>query len=199
MADIPLRKDGRFTYGDYRRWPEEERWELLDGGAFAMSPAPGWNHQELTGEVFAVFKEWLKGKPCKAFVSPVDVFLPEPGQSPDDVDMVDTVVQPDAGIVCDPAKIISRGVWGAPDLALEVLSPGTVLRDINQKRVLYEAAGVREYWLIDNRAEYGIIFYREGQGGFGQGTNYKEDEVLRSRIFAGLSVSLGELRKLVTA
>lgn len=195
---MPLRKDGRFTYGDYRRWPEKERWELLGGAAYAMSPAPGWNHQELVLEIVSLFRDWLKGKPCKAFISPVDVFLPEPGQVPDDVDAVDTVVQPDAGIVCDPSKIIPRGVWGAPDLVLEILSPGTVLRDINQKRRIYEAAGVREYWLIDGRAEYGIIFYREGQGGFDQGANYKEDELLQSRLFTGLSVSLGELRKLVT-
>ncbi|MDA8426773.1 MAG: Uma2 family endonuclease [Treponema sp.] len=195
MSDSkPHEGGGRFTYADYRRWPEGERWELAGGAAYAMSPASGWHHQEVAGYVFAVFKTWLGGKPCRAFIAPLDVFLPEPGREPDEADEVDTVLQPDAGIVCDRSKIFARGLWGAPDLALEVLSPSTVLRDLNQKRELYEAAGVREYWLIDGRAEYGIIFRREGPGGFDQGSTYEEDELMPSSIFGGLAIHLGELR-----
>ena len=200
MDNKALKPDAdHFTYGDYAKWPENERWELANGAAYAMSPAPGWSHQQLVLEIVILFKDWLKGKPCRAFVSPVDVFIPAPGQKLDDINSVDTVLQPDAGIVCDPSKITPRGIWGAPDLVLEVLSPSTVLRDMNQKRPFYEKAGVREYWLFDSHAEYAIIFQLMENGTFDQGITYKEDDLVPSTIFPGLSVSLQELRQLVNS
>lgn len=134
-----------YTYGDYQRWPEDVRYELIDGDAYLMAPAPLVVHQDMVGEIYRQLANALEGAPCRVLIAPVDVRLPQGDEADDEVD---TVVQPDVLLVCDPAKIDRRGVRGAPDWVLEVISPSTALRDQNTKRRLYERAGVREYWLL---------------------------------------------------
>lgn len=142
---LPKTSDRRFTYADYREWPGDERWELIDGEAYAMAPAPSISHQTLAGQLFRQIDEALDGAPCRALIAPVDVLLPAPDENEDHVS---TVVQPDILVVCDPEKITERNVRGAPDWIIEVLSPVTVRHDHLTKRALYERAGVREYWLV---------------------------------------------------
>jgi Uma2 family endonuclease len=134
-----------FTYGDYLTWPDKPRYELIDGVAYAMAPAPLLEHQEYVGHIFRMLGNALVGQPCRVYVAPVDVRLPR-AQEADE--RIDTVVQPDVLVVCDPAKLDRRGVRGAPDLAVEVLSPSTAVHDQLRKRRAYERAGVREYWLV---------------------------------------------------
>jgi Uma2 family endonuclease len=193
----PMEKhDSPYTYRDYARWPETEKCELAGGEAFAMSPAPGWNHQEIVGKIYMDFSLWFRDYPYNVFISPVDVFIPKPGQGQSDADGVDTILQPDLGVLCDRSKIMSRGVWGAPDLVLEAMSPSSILWDMIKKRAIYEAAGVKEYWLLEPRAEYGIIFVREPSGLFDQGTSYNEQNPrMASRLFPGLTLDLVDLRK----
>ena len=133
------------TYGDYLDWPEDVRYELIDGVAYLMAPAPTVRHQEIAGEIFRQIANALEGKPCRVLIAPVDVLLPKA----DEADArVDTVVQPDLLVVCDESKIGERRVRGAPDFVVEVLSPTTASHDMVIKRRLYERHGVREYWLI---------------------------------------------------
>ena len=139
------RKEQRFTYADYQRWPEEARYELIDGEAFLMAPAPLIEHQIIAGEIFRQLANALDGQACTPFVAPVDVRLPRADEADE---AIDTVVQPDVLVVCDPAKIDRRGVRGAPDWLVEVLSPSTAAHDQIAKRRTYERAGVREYWLV---------------------------------------------------
>lgn len=139
------RKEQRFTYADYQRWPEEARYELIDGEAFLMAPAPLIEHQIIAGEIFRQLANALDGQACTPFVAPVDVRLPRADEADE---AVDTIVQPDVLVVCDPAKIDRRGVRGAPDWLVEVLSPSTAAHDQIAKRRTYERAGVREYWLV---------------------------------------------------
>ena len=74
---MPARKsEAGFTYADYLKWPAEERWELIDGQAYAMSPAPSNFHQLIVGELFRLIANYLHGKPCRPFVAPFDVRLP---------------------------------------------------------------------------------------------------------------------------
>ena len=145
---LPMtRRDAHFTYGDYREWPEDERWELIDGVAYNLCAAPSLYHQYIAGELFRQMANFLKGKPCKVFIAPFDVLLPEwPEQ---DEDEVDTVVEPDIVVFCDHEKLYPKGARGAPDLVVEVLSPWTSKKDLNEKFRLYERVGVREYWVID--------------------------------------------------
>jgi Uma2 family endonuclease len=139
-------KDTQYhCYGDYLTWPDDMRYELIDGSAYAMSPAPDLAHQEVAGEIYHQARSALQGKPCRAFIAPVDVRLPKQ----DEVDeRVDTVVQPDVMVVCDSSKLDRRGIRGAPDWVVEVLSPSTSGHDQIKKRTIYERHGVPEYWLI---------------------------------------------------
>ena len=141
-----VKRDAAYhTYGDYLNWPEDVRYELIDGVAYLMAPAPTVRHQEIAGEIFRQIANALEGKPCRVLIAPVDVLLPKT----DEADArVDTVVQPDLLVVCDPSRVGERRVRGAPDFVVEVLSPATASHDMVIKRRLYERHGVREYWLI---------------------------------------------------
>jgi Uma2 family endonuclease len=133
------------TYGDYLGWPEDVRYELVEGVAYLMAPAPDLAHQDVAGEIFYQVRRALEGKSCRPFIAPVDVRLP----NSDEADKaVDTVVQPDVFVVCDEAKLDRRGVRGAPDWIVEVISPGSASHDYIVKRRLYERHSVREYWLV---------------------------------------------------
>jgi Uma2 family endonuclease len=114
------------TYGDYCRWPEDVRYELIDGQAYLMSPGPNRRHQELVGEMFLQIGIALRDSSCRPYVAPLDVRLPRGNEADDDVD---TVVQPDIMVVCDRAKLDDRGCRGAPDWVIEVLSPSTASHD----------------------------------------------------------------------
>ena len=130
------------TYADYRKWDDGERWELVDGKAYAMYPAPSWKHQGILGELHGQIRNYLKGKPCKVFVAPFDVRL-----NADAGD--DTVVQPDIVVICDRTKIGGTGCVGTPDMVIEILSPSTSAHDRIIKYKLYLQYGVREYWIVD--------------------------------------------------
>jgi len=142
---LPKISDRRFTYADYLKWPDSERWELIDGEAYTMSPAPTINHQTLVGQLFRQIDEALDGAPCRALIAPVDVLLPAADETRE---RTTTVVQPDILVVCNPKKITETNIQGAPDWIIEVLSPATARHDHLTKRALYERAGVREYWLV---------------------------------------------------
>ncbi len=141
----PKHAAARYTYGEYLHWPDDVRYELIDGQAWMMAPAPTIEHQDIAGDIYYQLRQALEGAPCRVLIAPVDVRLPRSGEADDDID---TVVQPDVLLVCDSAKIDRRGVRGAPDWVAEVLSPSTAARDQIAKRRIYERAGVREYWLV---------------------------------------------------
>lgn len=142
MSPEAMRSDTKYTYANYATWDDDERWELIDGVPYAMSPAPTQKHQEITGEIFAQLHAFLKGKPCKVFISPFDVRL---NASDDD----NTVFQPDLLVVCDQSKLDGKSCKGAPDLIIEVLSPSTSRIDRMIKFQKYLQAGVKEYWIVD--------------------------------------------------
>lgn len=135
-----------FTYADYVGWQGDERWELIDGEAFLMSPAPSWPHQRLLVALAAQIYAALEGHPCQLVVAPFDVRLPKAAEADEEID---TILQPDLAVICDPAKLDRAGCRGAPDFVIEILSPATAGRDQVAKRDLYERHGVRELWLVD--------------------------------------------------
>lgn len=121
-----LRDQTHCTYADYRNWPEDVRYELIDGAAFMMAPAPPVDHQTLAFEVGRQLGNALEGQPCRVLMAPVDVLL---GRADEPDDAVTTVVQPDVLVVCDPQKVTPRGIRGAPDWVLEVISPASASHD----------------------------------------------------------------------
>lgn len=132
---------GRHTLKDYYALPEFVRAELIDGQFYYMA-SPSLIHQKLLGELYFKFKEHIlrKAGPCEVFLSPLDVFLDS-----DD----STVVQPDLMIICDQKRLQPKGVSGAPDFIIEVVSESTGKKDYSIKLNKYWSAGVREYWIID--------------------------------------------------
>ena len=142
---LPQRDGARHTYGEYLTWDDGQRWELIDGVAYAMSPPPTFDHQRVVLEIAYQLRRALEGKRCEAAIAPIDVRLPKGHERDEDVS---DVVQPDVLVVCDPAQIDARGVQGAPDFAGEVTSPSTASHDHVRKRRLYERAGVRELWFV---------------------------------------------------
>lgn len=152
-------RQGEFTFADYCRWPESERWQLLDGQARAMAP-PTWAHQSVVFELSRQLGNALQGHRCQARAGPVGVRLPQTNEADE---QIRTVFEPDLLVVCDPAKIDARGVRGAPDVIIEVLSPSTASFDQIEKRQAYERAGVRELWLIDVLGGVLSIYRHDGR------------------------------------
>lgn len=156
-----LRDNQHHTYADYRTWPEGVRYELIDGQAFMMAPAPSLDHQTIASEIWHQLRIALEGKPCRALIAPIDVLLnASPKQQSD---AINTVVQPDVLVVCNPDKLTPKGVRGTPDWVLEVISPASASHDQTIKLAAYEKAGVREYWLAHPVDRVLTIYRHDGQ------------------------------------
>jgi len=167
----------RYSYADYLTWADEKIRELMDGFIKIMSPSPSTKHQVVTGNLFANIHRFIKrnkGK-CKVFASPFDVRLPKYGEKADE--QIYNVVQPDICVVCDPSKIDKRGCLGAPDLVIEVQSFSSARYDLTEKFDLYEASGVREYWVVFPYDEGVMVFLLQPDGKYDQGTKYESGKV----------------------
>jgi len=179
-----------YTYADYLQWKFLERLELFRGKIFKMG-APNTLHQVVTGNLYGEIRNFLKGKSCKVFVAPYDIRLPVQNRKKDDE--ITTVVQPDVCIVCDPSKVDERGVCGAPDLVIEVLSPGNSQKEVRYKYELYEEAGVREYWVVNPTEQNLIVFLLTEEGEFGSGRMYTNGDKLAMNILPGYSINVTEI------
>ena len=176
------------TYADYLTWGEDERWELIDGQAHDMTPAPAPRHQLLLGELFLQVRSAIGRGPCQVFLAPFDVRLPD-GEDHSDL-AIRSVVQPDLSIIRDAAKIDRAGCVGAPDLVAEILSPSTAYKDQTAKLSLYERHGVRECWLLNPERNTVLVYLLEAGGGFGKPSEYRSGERLPATAVPGLEVDL---------
>ena len=175
------KEDKRYSYFDYENWPDEERWELIDGAAYDMSPAPGIKHQNAVLIFSRILGNKLFGKTCRPFIAPTDVVLSEYD-----------VVQPDVFVVCDKNKITEKNIQGAPDLVVEVLFPSTVLKDKREKKALYEKYGVKEYILVDPMELYAERFLLEKKG-YGGAEIFGPQEILSLKSMEGIDIPLWEV------
>lgn len=191
MLQQPTPTNPLFTYGDYRQWQGDDRWELIDGEAFDMSPAPSRAHQQVVFRLANQIESVLGGYPCEVFVAPFDVRLPL-GDEADDA--IETVVQPDLSVICDGSKLDDAGCRGAPDWIVEVLSPRTAVRDQVQKRDLYGRHGVREYWIVHPEDRL-LTIYRLAPDGSGFGAAVVQEAVgsTPSAVLPNLEVDWGRI------
>lgn len=181
----------RYTYADYLKWKFEDRVELLKGKLFKMA-APSSEHQELSSNLHIELGIYLKKKNCKLYAAPFDVRLPLPQSRVTD-DKVDTIVQPDLCVVCDLSKITKRGCSGAPDLVIEILSPGNSAKEMRDKFEIYEEAGVSEYWIVDPDRETVLRHVLEN-GKFKTVLPYlMKGDMISSYIFQDLEIDLNEV------
>jgi Uma2 family endonuclease len=149
--------NGSYTYADYLLWQFKDRVEIIKGKIFKMSPAPSRSHQEISMTVTLILAKFLKNQPCKLYAAPFDVRLINFKESTKD-NQITSVVQPDLCVVCDKSKLDDKGCIGAPDLIIEILSPGNSNREMTIKFDLYEENGVKEYWIV-NQSEKTILIY----------------------------------------
>jgi Uma2 family endonuclease len=161
---LPRRDTLHHTYGEYLTWPDDERYELINGIAYVKEPpAPLRVHQEVAAALHLQVGLALEGKPYRAYFAPFDVRLPRADEADE---QVDTVVQPDILVVCDLGKLDDRGMRGAPEWLAEILSPSTACHDQIIKLPVYERSGVREVWLVHPTRRTGSI-YRLEAGRYG--------------------------------
>jgi Uma2 family endonuclease len=193
MSDAAIKIYGGeqgFTYADYKDWEldEGERFELIDGAAYAMA-APNDYHQAILMELGRQMANYLHGKPCKVRPAPYDVRL---FYAEDESD--NTVVQPDISVICDEKKRGPEGCRGAPDLVVEILSPANIAEEMVRKFNLYMNAGVREYWVVAPKSKAVQVFVLKD--GAYTGTVYDSGApgvVLHSAVIKGLAIALNDV------
>lgn len=123
---------------------QDEVWEeLIDGKLVAMSPRPSVNHARVAINIFSIFSSYLKGKRCEPFSYGVSLYLTDKDR-----------FIPDFMVVCDPDKVKVNGIYGAPDLVVEVLSSNTARNDRIYKQNIYAQCGVQEYWIVSTEDNY---------------------------------------------
>ena len=178
----------KFTYQDYLRWNDGERWELIDGEAWDMTPAPSFKHQRLVGAFYRIIANALVGKKCLAGIAPTDIVLSD-----------QDVVQPDVFVVCDQQKISDQNIKGAPEIIIEVLSPSTSLKDRREKKHLYEKFKVQEYILVDPIGQVVERFLLQGDGYWDKGEIFGPNQTITFNILPDLSVNLAEVFEIEVA
>jgi Uma2 family endonuclease len=189
----PNRKENNsYTYKDYLEWPEQERWELIEGVAYNMTPSPSRSHQKISAALFNALYQYLKGKNCEVYYAPFDVRLPE-GDEEDH--QIKTVVQPDLVVICDPSKLDEKGCQGAPDLIMEILSPSTASKDYIAKLNLYEKNRVAEYWIIHPLDKIAMVYRLLNNGNYGRAEVYAEKDSVKVGIFDDFVIDLKEIFK----
>ncbi|WP_300603156.1 Uma2 family endonuclease [Niabella sp.] len=182
---------GRYSYADYFRWKFKERVELFRGWIHKMSPAPSPRHQSISLFLSSAFYNFFSKKSCRVFAAPFDVRLPDSKKQKNDA-AVFTVVQPDICVICDANKIDDRGCIGAPDLVIEILSPGNTQKEMGIKFDLYEESGVKEYWLVEPQDKV-ILVYLLKDGKFQGLKPFIETDEIHSALFPELKFNVSHL------
>lgn len=176
-----------YSYADYLTWQLKERIELIMGRIFRMSPAPSSEHQRIVSALHGNMYQYVRHKSCHVFPAPFDVVLPSPSGD------LNTVVQPDIAVICDRSKITDRGCMGAPDLVVEVVSRGSVKKDLHEKYALYEQHRVREYWLVLPSERSLIIFNLDDAGMYQASKPLTSGDQASSAVLQGLTIDLNEI------
>ena len=185
---LPAKKQReKFTYVDYLSWNDRESWEIINGDAYDMSPAPPTIHQLISGELFLQIGNQLKGKPCRVIPAPFDVRLPKGNERREDIE---NIVQPDISVVCDINKLDNKGCLGAPDLIIEIISPSSSRKDRMEKFFLYERMGVKEYWLVSPEDKIVEVFILGPDGKYGRPEIYSESDTVLLNILNDIKVDL---------
>ena len=175
-----------YSYSDYLKWKFEEQVELIRGKIFKRSPAPAPRHQQISISLASEIYNFLKKKSCKVFTAPFDVRLPVRNKKKDHE--ITTVVQPDICVICDETKIDSRGCLGAPDLLIEILSPGNTEKEVKLKFELYQEAGVKVYWIVYPAEENIAVFTLNENGKYDGAKIYAGNDRIKSIAVKGLTI-----------
>jgi Uma2 family endonuclease len=172
-------KNAPYTYGDLKKFPEDERWELINGVPYQQAQ-PTIEHQEIAAEIITQIRTYLRGKPCRVIPEPA-VWLAEMTDSTKDY------MIPDIAIICDSNKIVTEGIIGAPDMIIEIVSPSNAYLDRNKKLRAYRLARVKEYWIVEPEGKYISVFTLDND--FYRIDTFSEGKV-KVGIFRNLEIDL---------
>ena len=181
--------NGSYSYSDYLKWKFQERVEIINGKIMAMSPAPNRLHQRISMRLTLELAKVFNNQQCQMYVAPFDV------RFPDSNGKIKTVVQPDLCVICDPNKLDEKGCIGAPDLIVEILSPGNSKREMKDKYELYQEQGVSEYWIVRPEEQHIQIYVLENGRYIGV-QPVVEGDVVTSIKFPALSFDTSGLYEL---
>lgn len=180
---------GVYSYADYLTWHFDEVVELIKGKIFKKAAAaPKRIHQKVSIKIASMLYNYLDGKQCQVYDAPFDVRFPK-GSKEDH--KIHDVVQPDICVICDPEKLDDRGCIGAPDLIVEILSPGNSKTELKHKYELYESNGVREYWIIHPENQ-NLLIYTLTNGKYFTTGLLTSGDVVESTVIEGFKLDLEE-------
>jgi Uma2 family endonuclease len=187
LSQLDLNK--KYSYADYLTWQFEQAVEIIKGKILPMA-APSRVHQRISREIHGILYNYFQKVPCEFYAAPFDVRLYDKKKSANANQDVYTVVQPDLCIICDEAKLDDKGCIGAPDLIIEILSPGNSSKEMRTKKDLYAESGVREYWIVDPEHENAFQFLLENENTYSPPIIYVDEDILHCSIFPDLKIDL---------
>lgn len=173
----------KYTYEDYLKTPEDERYELIEG-ELIMTPSPVTYHQWISKNILYELEKFVREKKIgKVFDAPCDVYLDD-----------ENVFQPDVLFVSKERENIIRekNIQGAPDLIIEILSENTAYNDLVKKKRLYAQFGVKEYWIVDPLEKTVEVFGNKDKT-FIIERSYAQNDILESSLITGLNIKLSDV------
>ncbi|MHB1179763.1 MAG: Uma2 family endonuclease [Daejeonella sp.] len=179
-----------YSYANYLTWLFDDRVELIKGKVFKMSPAPSPLHQEISANISSALHNYLKDKSCKIYYAPFDVRFPKESKADKDIY---TVLQPDICVICDSAKIDGRGCIGAPDIVIEILSPGNNRTELLNKYRVYEEFGVKEYWVVSPVEKTFLKYTLDEHDKYYPSRLFTLSEKVYSEVLPGFELNLDEV------
>lgn len=191
LSQLDLNKT--YSYADYLTWQLGEIVELVKGKISAMAPAPNVSHQRISIRLSGTLYDYFKHKKCELFAAPFDVRLYDRKKSILKNQDIQTVVQPDLCVVCNPEFLDEQGCNGAPDWIIEILSKGNSKREMQVKYELYREAGVTEYWIVypNDCAIHQFVLNENGR--YDLVKMFTDDDVATPYLFPDLAVKLEEI------
>ena len=185
-VNLLVNPDKTYTYKDYLTYDEDDKFEIIDGQIYNMSPAPSRVHQEIISALVVDIGNYIKSNKgqCKVYPAPFDVVLKD-----DEEDTMNSknIVQPDISVICDRSKLTDKGCTGSPDMIVEVISPFNPSNDYVRKLNLYEKYKVKEYWII-NPMRKNVLVYTLTDNGYDAPLTYTFQDKIKVNIYEDLEI-----------
>jgi Uma2 family endonuclease len=173
----------KYTYADYLKTPDDERYELIEGDLL-MTPSPVTRHQRISRKILIALDNHVTNNDLgEVFDAPFDVYLDN-----------ENVVQPDVLFVSKERMDIigEKNIQGTPDLVVEIISESTAYRDLVQKKKLYVRFGVKEYWIVLPE-ESSVEVYILKDNTFVLHKNFGKEDTLQSPLLKKLKIELKKI------
>ena len=178
-----------YSYAHYLTWLFDDRVELIKGKVFPMC-GPARLHQRVSVRISYFLYQFLIGRPCEVYTAPFDVRFFKESKADKDIY---TVLQPDICVICDQAKLDDKGCIGAPDIVIEILSPGNNQKELLHKYLVYEEFGVKEYWVISPDEKTFLKYTFDESGRYIPSKLFTLSEKITSAVLPGFELDLDEV------